>query len=213
MSGTKAQYLSNFSKKNRINFFRFDYFGHGRSSKEFNNCVISDWLNNGIKIMDQIIDNEVILIGSSMGGWISTLVSLKRRKKVKGLILIAPALDMTENLMWKKFSLKEKKLIKSQGYIERYVEDYDSSYRITKNLIDDGRKHLILKDKINLNIPIRIFHGIKDDSVPWKLSLDLMSSFLSDDINVSFNKNGDHSLSSDSDLKSLGEAILDVYNN
>ena len=81
MSGTKAQYLSNFSKKNRINFFRFDYFGHGRSSKEFNNCVISDWLNNGIKIMDQIIDNEVILIGSSMGGWISTLVSLKRRKK------------------------------------------------------------------------------------------------------------------------------------
>ena len=213
MSGTKAQYLSNFSKKNRINFFRFDYFGHGRSSKEFNNCVISDWLNNGIKIMDQIIDNEVILIGSSMGGWISTLVSLKRRKKVKGLILIAPALDMTENLMWKKFSLKEKKLIKSQGYIERYVEDYDSSYRITKNLIDDGRKHLILKDKINLNIPIRIFHGIKDDSVPWKLSLDLMSSFLSDDINVSFNKNGDHSLSSDSDLKSLGEAILDIYNN
>ena len=213
MSGTKAQYLSNFSKKNRINFFRFDYFGHGRSSKEFNNCVISDWLNNGIKIMDQIIDNEVILIGSSMGGWISTLVSLKRRKKVKGLILIAPALDMTENLMWKKFSLKEKKLIKSQGFIERYVEGYDSSYRITKKLIDDGRKHLILKDKINLNIPIRIFHGIKDDSVPWKLSLDLMSSFLSDDINVSFNKNGDHSLSSDSDLKSLGEAILDVYNN
>ena len=213
MSGTKAQYLSNFSKKNRIYFFRGDYFGHGRSSKEFNNCVISDWLNNGIKIMDQIIDNEVILIGSSMGGWISTLVSLKRRKKVKGLILIAPALDMTENLMWKKFSLKEKKLIKSQGYIERYVEDYDSSYRITKNLIDDGRKHLILKDKINLNIPIRIFHGIKDDSVPWKLSLDLMASFLSDDINVSFNKNGDHSLSSDSDLKSLGEAILDVYNN
>ena len=70
-----------------------------------------------------------------------------------------------------------------------------------------------MKDKINLNIPIRIFHGIKDDSVPWKLSLDLMSSFLSDDINVSFNKNGDHSLSSDSDLKSLGEAILDVYNN
>ena len=120
---------------------------------------------------------------------------------------------MTENLMWKKFSLKEKKLIKSQGYIERYVEDYDSSYRITKKLIDDGRKHLILKDKINLNIPIRIFHGIKDDSVPWELSLDLMSSFLSDDINVSFNKNGDHSLSSDSDLKSLGEAILDVYNN
>ena len=98
--------------------------------------------------MDKIIDNEVILIGSSMGGWISTLVSLKRRKKVKGLILIAPALDMTENLMWKKFSLKEKKLIKSQGYIERYVEDYDSSYRITKKLIEDVKKHLILKDKI-----------------------------------------------------------------
>ena len=81
-----------------------------------------------------------------------------------------------------------------------------------KKLDKDGRKHLILKDIIDLNVPIRIFHGIKDEAVPWELSLDLMSSFSSDDINVSFIKNGNHSLSSDSDLKSLGDAILDVYN-
>ena len=82
----------------------------------------------------------------------------------------------------------------------------------TKNLIEDGKKHLILKDKINLNIPIRIFHGVKDDSVPWKLSLDLMSSFSSNDMNISFNKTGDHSLSNDNDLKNLGEAIFELYN-
>ena len=108
MDGTKALYLSNFSKKNKINFCRFDYFGHGSSSKKFNDCVISDWLSNGIKIMDHVINKEAILIGSSMGGWISTLTALKRKKKVKGLILIAPAIDMTQNLMWKLFSIKEK---------------------------------------------------------------------------------------------------------
>ena len=212
MDGTKALYLSNFSKKNKINFCRFDYFGHGSSSKKFNDCVISDWLNNGIKIMDNVINKEAILIGSSMGGWISTLTALKRKKKVKGLILIAPAIDMTQNLMWQQFSIKEKKELNKKGYIEKYIEEYDSSYRITKNLIEDGKKHLILKDKINLNIPIRIFHGVKDDSVPWKLSLDLMSSFSSNDMNISFNKTGDHSLSNDNDLKNLGEAIFELYN-
>tara|TARA_B100000676_G_C17913861_1_gene751544 strand:- start:284 stop:1036 length:753 start_codon:yes stop_codon:yes gene_type:complete len=210
MQGTKAQYLSNFSKENKINFCRFDYFGHGQSSKEFNDCVISDWLNNAISIMDHVINNEAILIGSSMGGWISTLAALKNRKKVKGLILIAPAIDMTENLMWKKFSTKEKKDLIKKGYIEKFFEEYNSSYRITKKLIEDGKKHLILKDKINLNTPIRIFHGIKDDSVPWNLSLDLISSFTSNDMNISLNKTGDHSLSKKNDLKNLSEAIFEL---
>ena len=160
--------------------------------------------------MDHVIQGEVILVGSSMGGWISTLAALKRKKKVKGLILIAPAIDMTENLMWQKFSFKEKKELNKKGYIERYVEEYDSSYRITKKFIEDGKKHLILKDKIKLNIPIRIFHGVEDDSVPWKLSLDLMSSFTSSDMNISFNKTGDHSLYKDNDLRLLCEAIFEL---
>ena len=212
MDGTKAIFLSNLSKKNKINFCRFDYFGHGKSSKRFEDCVISDWLNSGLKIIDEVIDTDAILVGSSMGGWISTLISLKRKKRVKGLILIAPAIDMTKNLMWDKFSIKEKKEISSKGFLERYTEQYDSSYKITKALIDDGKNHLILKDKISLSIPIRIFHGVKDDAVPWNLSLDLMSYFSSSDIKVNFNKNGDHSFSSKSDLKNLGDTVMELYN-
>ena len=115
MEGTKAKYLSNFSKKNQINFCRFDYFGHGKSSKEFQDCTITDWLDNGIKIIDNVFKGPIILIGSSMGGWVSLLASLKRKKRIKGIVLIAPAVDMTERLMLKSFSLKEKKEIKSKG--------------------------------------------------------------------------------------------------
>lgn len=212
MDGTKAIFLSNLSKKNKINFCRFDYFGHGKSSKRFEDCVISDWLNSGLKIIDEVIGTDAILIGSSMGGWISTLISLKRKKRVKGLILIAPAIDMTKNLMWDKFSTQEKKEISSKGFLERYTEQYKSSYKITKALINDGKNYLILKDKISLSIPIRIFHGVKDHAVPWNLSLDLMSCFSSSDIKVNFNKNGDHSLSSKSDLKNLGDTIMEIYN-
>ena len=212
MDGTKAIFLSNLSKKNKINFCRFDYFGHGKSSKRFEDCVISDWLNSGLKIIDEVIGTDAILIGSSMGGWISTLISLKRKKRVKGLILIAPAIDMTKNLMWDKFSTQEKKEISSKGFLERYTEQYKSSYKITKALINDGKNYLILKDKISLSIPIRIFHGVKDDAVPWNLSLDLMSCFSYSDIKVNFNKNGDHSLSSKSDLKNLGDTIMEIYN-
>ena len=119
---------------------------------------------------------------------------------------------MTKNLMWDKFSIKEKKEISSKGFLERYTEQYDSSYKITKALINDGKNHLILKDKISLSIPIRIFHGVKDDAVPWNLSLDLMSYFSSSDIKVNFNKNGDHSFSSKSDLKNLGDTVMELYN-
>ena len=119
---------------------------------------------------------------------------------------------MTKNLMWDKFSTQEKKEISSKGFLERYTEQYKSSYKITKALINDGKNYLILKDKISLSIPIRIFHGVKDDAVPWNLSLDLMSCFSSSDIKVNFNKNGDHSLSSKSDLKNLGDTIMEIYN-
>ena len=211
MEGTKAQYLSNFSKKNKINFCRFDYFGHGKSSKEFQDCTITDWLNNGINIIDNVFKGPIILIGSSMGGWVSLLASLKRKKRVKGIILIAPAVDMTERLMLKNFSLKEKKEIKSKGYIDSFTEGYDESYRITNKLLEDGKKHLILNKGINIKIPIKIFHGMKDSSVPWKLSLELLESLKSNEVDIHFIKNGDHSLSSKKDLSTLGSTILDFY--
>ncbi len=212
MDGTKANYLSKFARKNEINFCRFDYFGHGKSSKEFQDCTISHWLDNGKKMVDNIFQGPLILIGSSMGGWISLLTSLKRKKRVKNLILIAPAIDMTEKLMWKNFSPKEKQMFKKNGFLQRFSEGYDEGYKITKNLLNDGSKYSILDNKINLNIPIKIFHGMKDDSVPWRHSLDLISSLSSERIDINFIKDGDHSLSRENDLKNLGNNILEYLN-
>ena len=201
MEGTKAKYLSNFSRRNKINFCRFDYFGHGRSSKKFQDCTISDWLDNGIKVIDNI-KGPIILIGSSMGGWISLLASLRRKKRIKGMILIAPAIDMTERLIVESFSPEEKKQIKIKGYVDRFTEGYDESYRITNKLLDDGKKHLIMNKGINIDIPFKIFHGMKDTSVPWEMS---------NEVNIQFIKNGDHGLSRKKDLNLLGSGILDFY--
>ena len=212
MDGKKAKYLSKFSKKNQINFCRFDYFGHGKSSKEFHNCTISHWIDNGKKMVDNVFQGPLILIGSSMGGWVSLLTALKRKKRVKNLILIAPATDMTEKLMWKSFSSKEKQAVKRNGFIQRFSEGYDEGYKITKDLLDDGKQYSILDKGINLNIPIKLFHGMKDASVPWRHSLDLINSLSSERIDINLIKDGDHSLSRKSDLKHLGDSILEFLN-
>ena len=112
---------------------------------------------------------------------------------------------------YKKFSDVKKKEIKSKGYIYRFTDGYDESYRITNKLLEDWKKHLILNKQINITIPIKIFHGMRDNSVPWKLSLELMESLKSDNVDIQLIKNGDHSLSSKKDLSALGSNILDYY--
>ena len=127
------------------------------------------------------------------------------------MILIAPAIDMTERLIVESFSPEEKKQIKIKGYVDRFTEGYDESYRITNKLLDDGKKHLIMNKGINIDIPFKIFHGMKDTSVPWEMSLELLESLKSNEVNIQFIKNGDHGLSRKKDLNLLGSGILDFY--
>lgn len=199
MHGNKAEAISKYADLNNHNFCRFDYSGHGLSSGSFEDFNISDWLNDSINILDNICNGQQIFVGSSMGGWISLLLALKRKKRVSGLVLIAPAVDMTEILMWNNFSDNEKNIISKKGYIEIFSDDYPP-YKITKNLIDDGRKYLLMDQQISLDCPVSIIHGIKDEAVPWGLSIELSKKISSNSITQSFIKDGDHGLSRPTDL-------------
>jgi len=202
MEGEKALGIDKWAAKNSIKYLRFDYFGHGTSSGNFAEGTITRWLNDTLRIIDNATKGKLILVGSSMGGWISFLATLKRRERVDGIVCIAPALDFTEDLIWKKIpTSKKKSLLKKGCYYENFKSN--ESYPITMKLIKDGRKHLLLRKKINIKCPIRIIHGIKDAIVPWQINYKIEKKVSTKNLTITLIKNGDHSLSKNSDIKAI----------
>lgn len=207
MTGTKATALESHVSAAGHGFTRFDYSGHGASDGAFRDGTIGRWAEDALAVLDEVTDGPQILIGSSMGGWVSLLCALARPDKVKGLILIAPAPDFTERLMWPDFSEEEKATILSQGYIEQPSEYGDEPYVITKALIEDGRQHLLLDKVLALDIPVRILHGMKDVDVPYQLSFDLIEALTSTDVVLTLVKEGDHRLSEEDDIARLNTSV------
>jgi pimeloyl-ACP methyl ester carboxylesterase len=151
-----------------------------------------------------------VLVGSSFGGWLSLMAALDRPEKVAGLVLIAPAVDMTERLMWDRFSDKARAKLEKEGLIYDPSEYDPEGYPITRALIEDGRQHLLLTKAIALDIPVRILHGQQDDAVPWELSLELASALTSQNVTLQFLKDGDHRLSTPAQIDTLCQLIDDV---
>ncbi|MGB0478565.1 MAG: alpha/beta hydrolase, partial [Parvibaculales bacterium] len=143
--------------------------------------------------------------GSSFGGWLSLMAALDRPEKVAALVLIAPAVDMTERLMWARFSDKARTKLMDEGLIYDPSEYDSEGYPITKALIEDGRAHLMLAAPIEINVPVRILHGQQDDAVPWELSLELAEKLTGNDVEMHFMKNGDHRLSAPHEIDRLIE--------
>lgn len=209
MTGTKATFLDQFCKEHDLSYVRFDYFGHGQSSGDFKEGTISRWFQDALEIFDKLIKDDVILIGSSMGGWIMLLLALARKQHIKGLIGIAPAPDFTEKLMWRNFPDDIKNELQTKGVFYA-PSDYGEPYPITLNLIEDGRKNLLLDNKIDLDVPVRLIHGLKDQDVPYQISTLISEKLASDDVEVTFVKNGAHQLSDEADLKRLGQILLSL---
>ena len=207
MTGTKAMALAAWADKNKRPYTRFDYFGHGASSGAFTDGTMSHWRGDIPHILDHLCDSPQILVGSSFGGWLSLMAALDRPEKVAALVLIAPAVDMTERLMWERFSDKAREKLAQEGLIYDPSEYDPEGYPITAKLIEDGRKHLILDETIDINVPVRILHGQKDDAVPWELSLELAAQLASDNVELHFIKNGDHRLSEPHEIARLIELI------
>ncbi len=212
MKGTKAEALDRWAETQGRACTRFDYSGHGESDGEFTQGTIGRWLEESVTVFTQFCRRPQIVIGSSMGGWLALLLAraLKERKDappIAGMVLIAPAVDFTEELMWKKFPKAIKQEIETKGVWVRPSEYSEDGYPITKGLIEDGRKHLLLGGLIETGCPVRILQGVQDADVPWQHAVELVSRFARDDVVLTLIKDGDHRLSRPEDIERLLAAV------
>ncbi|MEO0410982.1 MAG: alpha/beta hydrolase [Pseudomonadota bacterium] len=207
MTGTKALALETHLAAKGQGFIRFDYRGHGQSSGRFADHVVSDWLADTLAVVDDLAQGDMVLIGSSMGGWIALHAALARRDRVKGLVLIAPAPDFTQRLMAPSFTQAERDALDKDGFIAQPTDYGDEPYIITRALIEDGKALNILHAPIELTCRVRILHGQRDTSVPWDLSLELADKLESPDVVTTFVKEGDHRLSEPGDITRLLHAV------
>jgi pimeloyl-ACP methyl ester carboxylesterase len=209
MKGTKAVALDAFAAEHGRACVRFDYSGHGESEGRFVDGTIGRWLEESLAVFDKFCGGPQVAIGSSMGGWMALLVAreLKRRgTPLKGLVLIAPAPDFTEELMWKGFPDEVKRQIEREGVWLRPSE-YGEPYPITRALIEDGRKHLILGGSIDVGCPVRILQGAQDPDVPWRHAFALTDRLPSDDVVLTMIQDGDHRLSRPQDIARILAAV------
>lgn len=219
MKGTKAQALDQWAARRARACTRFDYSGHGESGGAFTDGTIGRWLQDCLAVFTKCCRGPQIVIGSSMGGWLALLLvrELKRRAaagdavpaSIAALVLIAPAADFTEALMWKKFPAKVKKQIEQTGAWERPSAYADQPYVITRKLIEDGRKHLLLGGLIETGCPVRILQGVKDADVPWQHAVALSSCLAQDDVVLTLVKDGDHRLSRPEDIDRMIAAVAE----
>ena len=203
MIGSKPTSIQKFCKKHQLNFLKFEYSGHGKSSGKFTEGNISKWTNDAKQLIKSKIkkNNVLFFIGSSMGSWIALNLFSTFKKQIKGFIGIASAPEFLEELMWKKFNNKIKKEILTKKIY--YLNYGNFIYPLTKQLIFNGKKNKIFNKKINLNIAVTLFHGLKDDVVPLVFSKKILKIFKISKKKLVKVKNGDHSLSRKSDLKKI----------
>ncbi|MET4698470.1 pimeloyl-ACP methyl ester carboxylesterase [Constrictibacter sp. MBR-5] len=209
MEGGKALRLEAFCRGRGQQFTRFDYRGHGLSSGRFEDGTIGLWLADAVAVLDEVTRGPQILVGSSMGGWIALLAALRRTDRVAGIVGVAPAPDFVVR-MEGELSADQRATLAREGRFERPSAYSDDPYVITRALIEDGKRHLLMDAPIPLDLPVRILHGMRDDAVPWQLSLKLCETLTSDDVRVVYVKNGDHRLSEEPELDLLCETVDEV---
>ena len=207
MGGTKAVALQEWAQARGQAFVRFDYYGHGESSGAFAKGTISRWADDAIAVIDEVTEGPLVLVGSSMGGWVSLLAARARPGRIAGFVGIAPAPDFTEKLMWAGFPEKIRTRIMTEGRYEKPSDYDDGPYIISKALIEDGRDNQLLDAPIALSCPVRILQGMQDPDVPWQHAFKLIDAIESDDLEFTLIKAGDHRLSEPADLARLTRTI------
>lgn len=210
MHSSKALYLIDYCKKNNYNFTIFDNFGHGHATGQFTDQTISSWLEGVALVLDELIDDQAIIVGSSMGGWLALLAALKFPNKVKGLICLAPAADFTEDI-WHNLSPTDQSRIQKESVLEISGRSCEYRYPISYKLIEDAKKHLLLtKNEIDINIPVHLIHGMLDEDVPYEISLKLLEKITSKQIILKLVKDAKHNLSREEDLKVMTNSLEEL---
>ena len=209
MEGSKAVYLSQRCEVVGQAYLRFDYFGHGLSDGKFTDGTISRWASDVEAMIDRFGRNGTVLIGSSMGGWASLLAAIERPDAVKALVLINPAPDFTEKMVWAGWDEHKRSMLEEDGIVYE-PSDYEEPYAYSRVLIEDGRKRQILDNPIPFSGPVEILQGLEDAVVPPAHSRLIVDVIESEHVGYTLVKGGDHSLSRDQDLQRLWDTLQSV---
>ena len=215
MHGTKAVALDAWAAEHGRGCVRFDYSGHGESGGAFVDGTVGRWLQEAVAVFEQFCAGPQVVIGSSMGGWIALLLAREMARRplgrgsLAGLVLIAPAPDFTEELMWKGFAPEVRQQIETSGVWLR-PSQYGEPYPITRALIEDGRRHLVLGGAIAVGCPVRILQGAQDPDVPWQHAFALTQRLPSEDVVLTMIQDGDHRLSRPQDIARIIAAVAEM---
>lgn len=212
MTGTKADALDAWAAEASQAYLRFDYAGHGVSGGRFEDCTISTWLADALAVIGRFAPERSVFVGSSMGGWIALLAALALRRtdpaRAPGaIVLLAPAPDFTERLMWDAFPEEVRRTILREGVYHRPSEYSEEAYPITLRLIEDGRRHLLLDGPIETGCPVHVIQGMKDPDVPWDHAMRLVERLPGESVQLTIVKDGDHRLSRPQDLDRMLVAV------
>lgn len=210
MQGTKALYLRDLAIAQGRAFLRFDYSGHGESSGDFEELGIGDWFADARAALLALTEGPQLLVGSSMGGWISLLLARALPERVAGLVTIAAAPDFTEDGYWADFSDDQRQTVLQDGRIELPSDYSDEPYVITRRLIEDGRRHLVLRDPLPLPFPTRFLQGTADVDVPMDWALKLLDHAEGEDLRLQLVKGADHRFSTPDCLQLIAASVDDV---
>jgi pimeloyl-ACP methyl ester carboxylesterase len=203
MTGTKAVALEAWAEKSGQAFLRFDYLGHGQSSGRFEDGTIGRWKDDALAAIDSLTDGKLVLVGSSMGGWVSLLAAQARPERLAGLVLIAAAPDFTERMLLGGLSSEDRAILQRDGRLERPSQYSAEPSVFTWKLIEEGRNHLLLDKPLALPCPVRLLHGQNDPDVPWEYSLQIARHLDAPEVITTFIKGGDHRLSTPADIARL----------
>jgi pimeloyl-ACP methyl ester carboxylesterase len=210
MTGDKAAALAAFCADRGQAMLRFDYSGHGASGGRFEDGTIGRWAEDALAVIDRLSGGKLLLVGSSMGGWIALLAALARPDRLAALVGIAAAPDFTEALMWQAMTFEERAALMRDGVLH-VPSEYGAPYPITRALIEEGRTHLLLNAPIAIDCPVRLLHGQRDADVPWEMALRIAEQVTSQDVAVVLVKDGEHRLSRPDDLALLCRTLEPLF--
>jgi len=209
MMGTKAVFLEDWAQREGRAFLRFDYSGHGESSGSFTEGCIGDWHEDTLAAVEALTEGPLVIVGSSMGGWQALLLARAMPERTAGLVGIAAAPDFTEDGYWANFSEAQKQALEATGQVE-LPSDYMEPYIITKRMIEDGRRRLVLRAPLDLPFPVRLLQGTSDTAVSTATAVRLLEHTRSPDMQLTLVKDADHRFSDDKCLALIIKAIGEV---
>jgi len=209
MTGTKAMHIEDWARRSGRAFLRFDYSGHGQSSGTFTEGCIGDWAEDAAAAIEALTEGPQVLVGSSMGGWISLLLAKRMPERIAGLVTIAAAPDFTEDGMWGEWTEEQRKACMEDGQVA-LPSEYGEDMIITLRMIEDGRKHLVLRTPLALDVSVRLLQGTADADVPMAVALRLLAHLQGPDIRLELVKGADHRFSDQGCLETITRSVEEV---